>query len=156
LIRRNRKPKHCDFPTVAACTSKSHPVAVNGGASSTDSPARSAGFPSAFIRTLPWPPAREKREEARRQVAAGIDPGEQRKAAKVALVESTENTFETIAREWFGLFSTRWVSGHANKIIRRLELNVFPWLGTLPIKAIAAPELLAVMRRVEARGAPLP
>ena len=46
--------------------------------------------------------AREKREEARRQVAAGIDPGEQRKAAKVALIESTENTFEAIAREWFG------------------------------------------------------
>jgi integrase len=97
--------------------------------------------------------AREKREEARRQVAAGIDPGEQRKAAKVALVESTENTFEAIAREWFGLFSTRWVKGHADKIIRRLELNVFPWLGSRPIKAITAPELLAVLRRIESRGA---
>ena len=102
---------------------------------------------------VPLAAAREKREEARRQVAAGIDPGEQRKAAKVALVESTENTFEAIAREWFGLFSTRWVKGHADKIIRRLELNVFPWLGSRPIKAITAPELLAVLRRVESRGA---
>ena len=102
---------------------------------------------------VPLAAAREKREEARRQVAAGIDPGEQRKAAKVALVESTENTFEAIAREWFGLFSTKWVKGHADKIIRRLELNVFPWLGARPIKAITAPELLAVLRRVESRGA---
>jgi integrase len=102
---------------------------------------------------VPLAAAREKREEARRQVAAGIDPGEQRKAAKVALVESTENTFEAIAREWFGLFSPKWVKGHADKIIRRLELNVFPWLGARPIKAITAPELLAVLRRVESRGA---
>ena len=97
--------------------------------------------------------ARDKREEARRLVAAGIDPTEHRKAAKVALVESTENTFEAIAREWFGLFSKQWVSGHADKIIRRLELNVFPWIGTRPIKAITAPELLAVLRRIEIRGA---
>jgi integrase len=102
---------------------------------------------------VPLAAAREKREEARRQVAAGIDPGEQRKAAKVALIESTENTFEAIAREWFGLFSTKWVKGHADKIIRRLELNVFPWLGSRPIRAITAPELLAVLRRVESRGA---
>jgi integrase len=102
---------------------------------------------------VPLAAAREKREEARRQVAAGIDPGEQRKAAKVALIESTENTFEAIAREWFGLFSTKWVKGHADKIIRRLGLNVFPWLGSRPIRAITAPELLAVLRRVESRGA---
>ncbi len=97
--------------------------------------------------------AREKREEARRQVAAGIDPGEQRKAAKVAVVEGTENTFETIAREWFEMFSKPWAPSHANKIIRRLELNIFPWIGARPIKAITAPELLAVLRRIESRGA---
>jgi integrase len=97
--------------------------------------------------------AREKREEARRKVAAGVDPAEVRKAAAIALVESTENTFEAIAREWFGLFSKQWVGAHADKIIRRLELNVFPWIGTRPVKAITAPELLAVLRRVESRGA---
>ena len=97
--------------------------------------------------------ARDKREAARKLVAAGIDPTEHRKAEKVALEESTENTFEAIAREWFGMFSKQWVSGHADKIIRRLELNVFPWIGTRPIKAITAPELLAVLRRIETRGA---
>ena len=97
--------------------------------------------------------AREKREEARRKVAAGVDPGEQRKAEAIALVETTENTFEAIAREWFEMFSVKWVAGHADKIIRRLELNVFPYIGARPIKAITAPELLAVLRRMEARGA---
>jgi integrase len=97
--------------------------------------------------------ARDKREQARKLVAAGIDPTEHRKAAEAALEENTENTFEAIAREWFGMFSKQWVPGHADKIIRRLELNVFPWIGTRPIKAITAPELLAVMRRMESRGA---
>jgi len=97
--------------------------------------------------------AREKREEARRKVAAGVDPSELRKAEAVALIESTENTFEAVAREWFGLFSKQWVAAHADKIMRRLELNVFPWIGARPVKAITAPELLAVLRRVESRGA---
>ena len=97
--------------------------------------------------------ARDKREAARKLVAAGIDPTEHRKAERVASEESTENTFEAIAREWFGMFSKQWVQGHADKIIRRLELNVFPWIGTRTIKAITAPELLAVLRRMESRGA---
>ncbi len=97
--------------------------------------------------------AREKREEARRKVAAGIDPAEMRKAEAIALVESTENTFEAIAREWFGMFSKQWAASHADKIIRRLELYVFPWIGARPVKSITAPELLAVLRRVESRGA---
>jgi len=102
---------------------------------------------------VPLAAAREKREEARRQVAAGIEPGEQCKAAKVAVVQSTENTFEAIAREWFEMFSKPWASSHANKIIRRLELNIFPWVGARPVKAITAPELLAVLRKIESRGA---
>jgi integrase len=96
-------------------------------------------------------PARGARR--RRKVAAGVDPGEQRKAEAIALVETTENTFEAIAREWFTMFSVKWVAGHSEKIIRRLELNVFPYIGTRPIKAITAPELLAVLRRMESRGA---
>jgi integrase len=97
--------------------------------------------------------AREKREEAPRKVAAGIDPQEIRKNEAIALIENTENTFEAIAREWFAMFSKPWAGSDADKIIRRFELNVFPWIGTRPIKAITAPELLTVLRRVEARGA---
>jgi len=89
----------------------------------------------------------------RRLLAAGIDPAEHRKAAKVAVVENVENSFEAVAREWFEMFSKQWAKGHADKIIRRLELYIFPWLGARPIKAITAPELLAALRRVESRGA---
>jgi integrase len=97
--------------------------------------------------------ARDKREAARKLVAAGVDPTEHRKAVQVALVENTENTFESIAREWFASFSKHWVPAHSDKVIRRLELNVFPYIGARPVKAITAPELLAVLRRVESRGA---
>jgi len=97
--------------------------------------------------------ARGKLDDARRQLAANIDPGERRKAEKVALTERTENTFEAIAREWFALHSPKWAASHGGKVIRRLELNLFPWLGGQPIKSIAAPELLSVLRRIEARGA---
>jgi integrase len=96
--------------------------------------------------------ARKKREDLRRKVAAGIDPAEERKAEATALIESTENTFEAVACEWFEMFSKTWVPDHAEKIIRRFELYVFPWIGSRPIKAITAPELLTVLRRIESRG----
>ena len=48
---------------------------------------------------------------------------------------------------------SRWAPGHADKMIRRLELNVFPWIGARAVKAITAPEMLAVLRRIETRGA---
>jgi integrase len=93
--------------------------------------------------------AREKRDQARKQIAAGIDPGAERKAIKAA----TGDTFEAIAREWFAKFSPTWADTHAGKIIRRLELDVFPWIGARPVREITAPELLAVLRRIEERGA---
>jgi len=96
--------------------------------------------------------AREKRDEARKKIADGIDPAQQRKAAKVMQAEQTSNSFEAIAREWHGRFTPSWAEGHAKKVIRRLELYIFPWLGSRPIAEITAPELLAVLRRIESRG----
>jgi len=96
--------------------------------------------------------ARLMREDARKLLANGIDPGAVKKAQKQAETEASE-TFEVIAREWFLKFSPSWAEGHANKIIRRLELDMFPWIGKRPAKEIKAPELLAVLRRVESRGA---
>jgi integrase len=95
--------------------------------------------------------ARQKRDEARRQLAHGIDPSAFRKAQKQSKTESTE-TFEIIAREWHGRFKSNWSIGHAIKIMTRLEGDVFPYLGIRPIKEIKAPELLTVLRRVEGRG----
>jgi integrase len=96
--------------------------------------------------------ARQRRDEARRQVAHGIDPGAVRKAQKQAVTEETE-TFEVIAREWHTKFTPTWTPGHSTAIRSRLERDLFPWIGRRPIKEIKAPELLAVLRRVEDRGA---
>ena len=95
--------------------------------------------------------ARQTRDEARRQLAKGIDPCAVRKAQKQSKVEETE-TIEVIAREWHEKFKSKWTEGHALKILRSLELDVFPWIGTRLIKDIKAPELLTVLRRVESRG----
>lgn len=98
---------------------------------------------------VPLKDAREKRDEARRQIAAGIDPGAQRKATKTAQAES----FEAIAREWFAKFAPAWVESHSDKIIRRLERDIFPWMGSRPIREVTAPDLLMALRRIEERGA---
>lgn len=97
--------------------------------------------------------ARERRDDARKQLNAGIDPGEARKITKAEVIEQVENTVESVAREWFEKHSPRWKLSHSSKVIRRLECDIFPWIGTRPIRDIKAPELLSVMRRIESRGA---
>jgi integrase len=97
--------------------------------------------------------ARERREQARKHVAAGLDPGQQRRAEKLALAERTENTFAAVAQEWFGLFSPKWVETHATKVLGRLENDLVPWLGARPVRDITAPEVLSVLRRIASRGA---
>lgn len=97
--------------------------------------------------------ARERRDAARQLLAKGIDPGIERKIQKDASVERAANSFETVAREWFAKYSPGWAESHAGKIMGRLEKDVFPWLGGRPIAEITALEVLAVLRRVEARGA---
>lgn len=91
--------------------------------------------------------------DARRLLSEGVDPGEHRKVAKSMKAELAANSFEAVAREWFAKYSATWVPGHADKIIRRLERDIFPWLGAKPAAEIKAPELLAVLRRIEERGA---
>ena len=97
--------------------------------------------------------ARGRRDEARKLLAGDIDPGEHRKAQKAAKLERASNSFETVAREWFAKHSLNWATTHADKIIQRLEKDVFPWLSGKPIAEITAPELLTVLRRIENRGA---
>ena len=96
--------------------------------------------------------ARMRRDEARRQVAHGIDPSALRKAQKQAQTEETE-TFEVIAREWYAKFTPTWSAGHAESIKGRLEKDLIPWLGKLPMKEIKAPKVLEALRRIEDRGA---
>ena len=96
--------------------------------------------------------ARARRDEARRLIANGVDPSEARKAEKTVALESAE-TFEGIAREWHAKFKSAWTEGTAKSNITRLEKDIFPHLGSAPIKEVAAPDLLAALRRIEARGA---
>jgi integrase len=97
--------------------------------------------------------ARERRDSARKLLANGVDPSVERRVQKAATVERAANSFEAVAREWFARYGPGWAKSHADKIMARLEKDVFPWLGPRPIAEIKAPELLSVLRRVEGRGA---
>lgn len=96
--------------------------------------------------------ARERRDACRRQLAHYIDPPVAKREAKAARIASTKNSFEAIAREWFAKRSPVWKKTHSSKVIRRLEIDVFPWLGKRPIADIKTTELLQVLRRIEDRG----
>ncbi len=97
--------------------------------------------------------ARERRDEARKLLAGDIDPGENRKAKQAAQADRAANSFEVVAREWFAKFGPTWSPSHGDRIIRRLERDIFPWIGGRPVADVTAPELLAVLRRIEGRGA---
>lgn len=116
-------------------------------------------YPDTSLKT-----ARDKRDEARALIAQGIDPSDVRKASKVqSQAEEADaareaaglpapNSFEQIAREWYETRREDWSPTYGQKIMRRLEVDVFPWLGSKPITSITPPMVLAVLRRVEGRG----
>lgn len=97
--------------------------------------------------------ARDRRDEARKLLANGVDPSENRKAIKSTRMDRAANSFEVVGREWFAKYSPTWASNHGDRTIRRFERDIFPWIGSKPIAEITAPELLAVIRRIESRGA---
>ncbi len=98
--------------------------------------------------------ARKERDRAKDFLKAGTDPSEEmsKKALKVASMASAENSLEAVAREWFGMRTHIWVPHHAADVKRRLEVNIFPDLGKRHIAEIEAPDLLATVRKIEARG----
>lgn len=109
--------------------------------------------------------ARKKAEEARNLVSAGTDPSDARKEARSesALRRAAKQrvsdglppiySFEAVAREWHMKNAPTWALSHSSKIIRRLEQDVFPWIGSNPVNAIRPTELLTLLKRVEDRGA---
>ncbi len=96
--------------------------------------------------------ARKKRDEAREELREGLDPTVRRKIKAVAIATSEQNTFEALAREWAHENRTRWVNDHHSRVVRCLEIDVFPTLGQVPITEIKAPHILAIVRKVEERG----
>ncbi|MDR3478576.1 MAG: integrase arm-type DNA-binding domain-containing protein [Gammaproteobacteria bacterium] len=97
--------------------------------------------------------ARDKAHEARKLLANDKDPGAEKQSKKRAIKLAAQNTFEMVAREWYQKNSAQWVDSHGDRIIRRLEKDVFPWIGKRPITEISAPEILSVLQRIENRGA---
>ncbi|WP_129649535.1 tyrosine-type recombinase/integrase [Peristeroidobacter agariperforans] len=97
---------------------------------------------------VPLKSARERRDEARRLIAARVDPSAKRKAERAA----TSDTFEAIAREYLELKSKNLSARTFAKKLGRFEAFAFPFIGKLPITSIAAPQLLAALRRIEERG----
>ena len=95
--------------------------------------------------------ARQSRDNARQQLTEGIDPGEQKKADKQALAV-TGMTFETLAREWYAYNAPRWAESTAYKANLYLENDLIPGIGARPLKSITRPELVELVRKVEARG----
>ena len=97
--------------------------------------------------------AREKREQMRKQVANEVDPVQAQRVVKQSKKLAQDNSFEAVARTWFGSWKAARSPRHAEYVIRRLEADVFPAIGLRPVSEIQAPELVAMMKAIEKRGA---
>jgi integrase len=101
---------------------------------------------------VPLARAREKRDAMRVLLADGVDPSVHRKAQAAAAVGRAANSFEVIAREWYVKQAPTWEASHGDRVIKRLEKHVFPWLGSKPITSITPPDLMGVLKRPEGKG----
>ena len=97
--------------------------------------------------------ARERRTEAKRLLLDHIDPSTAKQEAKAAAASAVRNSFEVVAQEWFEKYSGGWTQNYKERVLHRLEHEIFPYLGKRPIKSISAPEFFTVLRKVENRGA---
>jgi integrase len=93
--------------------------------------------------------ARDNHIAARRLLAEGIDPSEDRKSKKAIMKINAENSFEQVARAWWESHMQNKAASHKDKVIRRFELYLFPWIGNKPISDITSPQVLEVIRRIE-------
>lgn len=96
--------------------------------------------------------ARKSAQVERDKLASNIDPAAERRAKKMRYQLAAANSFEAVAREWYGKQLHIWVAHHADDVLRRLEKNIYPHIGKLPIGDIEAPELLYALRVIEKRG----
>jgi integrase len=96
--------------------------------------------------------ARQRHRDAQTQKRDGIDVNQAKKERKLTLKLASASNFEAVAREWLETRRGEWAPSHAEKIDARLKRDVYPWLGTLPVSSIDPPKILAVIRKIEARG----
>ncbi|MAI89210.1 integrase arm-type DNA-binding domain-containing protein [Ponticaulis sp.] len=97
--------------------------------------------------------ARKRRDAAKEFLSNGVDPSAHRQAEKAKLISESEHTFKKLALEWFENRKHSWTPGYSDRLLSRMEADLFPKLGHRPIKEIEPPELLQVIRAIEDRGA---
>ncbi|CAN6133919.1 XerC Integrase [Methylophilaceae bacterium] len=93
--------------------------------------------------------ARDRRDAARKLLANDADPSETKKAAKASKVGLQLNSLEVVAREWASSYFTNKSASHQQRTLRRLELYIFPWMGSRQISEITAPQILEAVKRIE-------
>ena len=103
--------------------------------------------------TISLADARQKRDDAKKLVAAAINPSEVRKREKQDRKAERGNTFEVIAREWYEKRFDRWSASYAEEMIKTFEVDVFPYIGSRPIAEIKPMELMGVLSLLDERGA---
>lgn len=97
--------------------------------------------------------AREARDDARKLLSAGTDPAQKRQLDKLTRQAVAGVTFAAVARELHTTKRSGWSPRYATRWIERMEKDLFPWIGSLPLQEITAPPLLHTLRRIESRGA---
>lgn len=96
--------------------------------------------------------AREGRDAARKLLADDVDPSESRKALNASRGVNAANSFEVVAREWIASHMKNKATSHRDKVVRRFELYLFPWIGSKPIADITTPQILDAVKRIEKLG----
>ncbi len=96
--------------------------------------------------------ARERREEAKKMLANGIDPGEQKKAVKIEQLSEVKDSFQSIALEWHGTRTADFTEKHRGTVMYRMEKYIFPVIGNEHIGRMEAPDILAVVKPIEQKG----
>jgi len=97
--------------------------------------------------------ARAERTTARKLLSGGIDPAVHRDSGKRIAAEKSANTFEKLAREWHTNKLSTWRESTAKDTLRRLEIDIFPEIGAMPIASITHKDMIAALRKIESRGA---
>lgn len=97
--------------------------------------------------------ARKAREQVKDQLRAGLDPTHEKKRVALERMLARENSFEAVARDWHDNRKGKWSEAHAVRVLKRMESELFPSIGARPIQQITPPELLSVIRKIEARDA---
>jgi len=96
--------------------------------------------------------ARERSSEIRKLIARDIDPSAQRRENKAALVDAKANTFKGAALTWHARFKSKWKEHHADRVLQRLEDNIFPWIGAKAIRDVTSGDIISCVDRMAEGG----